>query len=730
MVALFAFISSAVPKSLYFSRRLSHPHRSPCQRHSSYRHGEPATRRHHQQRKRVARVCCAITVPAAAATADDDDNKHVTNASLNQPKDDKSNTTRRDPVSLGYADEFDRDYYDDLKAEYADNPLVSIYSKDDYDLDDVEVDWLKEEFHERDLTELKKEVASRPVPEGLAAAPLRQTDLHSIDDVENFNARACEYDPTSGIPWENKPHDMHMYPDCEFSDLRHHEPLPEEEDVETLRKKLPFEPMKRKVISEEQEREELMVALNELEELDNEAAEENAPLYAPAGNVPSPTQEEMRRWSKAAEDRGGNAVVNPSFALPPMAPTSVGQQSTSEEEPPPVPPQYYGTVQAHLGRWSGEAEVLRLEWSRNSVSIVSRTKFEIGSDIDIEDDDTMSWETAVYCNENEDGESVDHVSSVDFATPDTGEELSPERAVFECGSYVAQITPLKDVKHKPLSLSSKCVELLTGGSTACIELCSKSGQDVTAERMRVIICGRKSGARGGMKKKTVNEGSDVIITHLIIIREKRGELKSVETNGKGGILRSTLSGKWRGRGLSLQPMYPQMASALLTSSQEWRERSDIEIADVTWTEGGVMEMRGERGTGSNLSTQGSKTQRRSRRVRAAAKHDSERLAKCGRICQDILGSENVETHAWALNADQATAYSPRLGKFVNDYFAIALTDTCVLIAPTKSAWPSLNNTVSIVDTKDTKQKRRRRLIANRSCEGQLVGALLLDEEAQ
>ncbi len=48
----------------------------------------------------------------------------------------------------------------------------------------------------------------------------------------------------------------------------------------------------------------------------------------------------------------------------------------------------------------------------------------------------------------------------------------------------------------------------------------------------------------------------------------------------------------------------------------------------------------------------------------------------------------------------------------------------------KSPWPSLNNTICTVDTKDTNQKRRQRLVSNRSCEGRLVGALLLDEEIQ
>lgn len=707
------FVLAAFPKSYSWSHSLfSHSH---C--HSSrHNHGERASQQQLEiPQHRVNRVLCTV----------DDDAKHDRNASSNRTNKDELKTTTRDPVSLGYVDDFNRDYYDELKAEFADNPLVTIYSKDDYVLDDtIDDGWLGEDLRGRDLNQLRETLSTRPIPDNLPFAPLHLTDLHSAERVKHFNSDACSYDPTTGIPWEDVPHDMHMYPDCEFSDLRHVDEVASHDDEENITQQLPFEPMKRKPISEKALRTELMVAMNELEEIDSDSVEDNE-FFAPEGNVPTPTETDLRRWKEAAEARGGNALTHNNFVLRPQN----YEQSAAPSELPPVPPQYSGPVRAHLGRWIGEAEVIKLEWSRNSV--VSRRIFEIESDIDIDSGNALLWETSL-CRDTEE-ECVDHVSSVKFVTPDVREELYPERAFFECGSYIAQIAPVKNMEYKPLSLSRKCIEVLTGDSNACIELCMRNREPITTERMRIVICGKKSEMKSRKKKLKGNAGADVIISHVITIRERRveaqGELRNVEFERHDGNLNKALWGKWRGRGVSLHPLYPSVPCKMMTSFQKWCEMSAIKITDVTWTEIDLMQMRddSDRNRG-NLSVSGTRNQRHSSRVRAAAKYDSERLAKCSRICEDVIGGKYVEKHAWSLDEKKGWAVSPRLGKFVNDYFAMVLTETMILIAPAKSAWPSVHSTVTIIEKVDT--SRRRRLIANRSIEGQLVGALLLEEELE
>jgi len=141
----------------------------------------------------------------------------------------------RDPVSLGFADDFDRDYYDDLKRKYADNPLFTVVSREDYDIDlsDVEgVEWIDEEYRGKDIEQLKRISSQRPIPEDLPlpSAPLELTDFHTKQAVDSFNKNAQTYDPTTGRPWVDVPHDMHRYPECEYSDLRHDDTVYEEDD--------------------------------------------------------------------------------------------------------------------------------------------------------------------------------------------------------------------------------------------------------------------------------------------------------------------------------------------------------------------------------------------------------------------------------------------------------------------------------------------------------------------
>lgn len=112
-----------------------------------------------------------------------------------------------------------------LKRRYAGNPLVAIVARDDYDLALSDVEWLEKEYRGRDPEVIKREVSKRPVPEVdgalLKHAPLELTDFHSQDAVDGFNENARAYDPTTVRPWFNVSHDMHRYPDCEYSDFWH-----------------------------------------------------------------------------------------------------------------------------------------------------------------------------------------------------------------------------------------------------------------------------------------------------------------------------------------------------------------------------------------------------------------------------------------------------------------------------------------------------------------------------
>lgn len=627
----------------------------------------------------------------------------------------------RDPVALGFADDFDRDYYDQLKEEYKDDPLITIYSSDDYELDNLGADWLSNDMRGRDLQKLRETAASRPAPDGLPFSPLHRTDMHSEDEVNNFNERVRTYDPTTGIPWQDVPNDMHRYPDCEFSDLRHDD---EEYDTETILKELPFEPMKRPKISAAEEMDALRLALNELDYLDS--LDDSFEYSSIDANVSRPSAEEMERWSRAAEERGGHATEHESYALPPFAP---------EEKPLPEPPlgevpnQYSELVHAHGGSWRGEMEVMRLRWEKDTVSITERRMYQVESYIDL-DEKGIRWETGLYVSldEEENDESVEHSSTVRFAGKDCEEDLTPERAVFSGGSYVTQCSPVCTLKTQPLSLSSSAISFVAEGSKSVLEFGLMAKEGVEAERTRVILCGDDSIDSSISKRKRVHDPqAGYSWTHVVTIRERRVEsgcTGTVDVEEPSEAMRIMMeNGSWSGEGITLQPLFPSAGCMYVESMVRWTGRDKIEARDVEWNRIADLtkleeENRESDGRGSH----------RSKRVRAAVRHDATRLASCNQLCEERIGDESTTTHAWKLTNHSCVATSPRPGKFVSDYFALELSKTLILTAPLRRALPSHQNTVTLIEQQGA--RHRRRLVVGRSADNHITGAALLDERKQ
>lgn len=609
------------------------------------------------------------------------------------------------------------DSYEQLKVEYADVPGVHIYAKEDYDVEGINVPWLDDD-NGIDCQQLAHRTANRPVPPGFTVAPQRWTDVWSQEDLDSFATRAETYDPTTGVYWNDAPTDLHLLHEREFSDLRFDDTTDDQCEHPDPPPDLPFPPLPRKQISHHQLLFELDKCFDELQAINAEEDEQIpvAPL-ASSGNVPQPSVEDVRKWEAAEKARGGVSSENDRHALPPYAPYV--------EPPTPdfadVPPQFSALIDTHVGQWQGVAQIFALNWLKDDVRVTSTGEARVESDFDgAENGGALVWET---CTDMDD---LSHTSSVRFAEKRDGAEpelLFPGRCVFECGAYVVLHTPGDTSPTPSFSLSNQCIDSLVGALvTPAIEMCVVQGESFAARRTRVLLCTQpraQRSRRGGRGVAPKEQWS-----HVISIDETR-----IEAGAYAPCIsaikhtESILNGRWTGNGISLHPEYPLIPAINIQSVQHWHTHpAPIAPQHVTWAVVDDLSRITDESKRYSVATQGSRNQRRSRRVRAALEHDRQRLASCQLLCSDSLGDEPHNVHAWRIAHSQM--YSPRLGQFVPDYFAISLPNALLLTAPAAAAWPCTKTFLSLTSLTTPS---RSRLVVARSALAQLVGAAMLKE---
>ncbi len=562
-----------------------------------------------------------------------------------------------DAIASGIADDFDRDYFDELKRDYA-SPTVRIYGRDDYELDPHLTAWLMEN-RGRDAKEIARASAARPVPDGMAFAPLRLTDLHDAEETDSFVERAAEYDPISGRVWNDPPPDMHLVEERDFSDLRHDpDDVADGDGSESAAhpdpgSELAFEPLRRVQLTEE---EEIAALRDACERMQLAEFERPANFVSTHEQFAQPSPDEFARWTEAAERRGGNASEHDSYELPPVAPAprvagddNAANGGAGKPHLTDVPNQFLCLARAHGGQWRGTVDVTALSWNDGNVQCSQLGSSHIESLIGIFSDiDALTWSSTVSGMHDPD---VTHVSSLTFAVAKGAEDLSPERAVFDTGAFISQRREETNCSTPPLSLTAASISFLTDAEVeGAVELCMISGTGENKVRSRFVLCTMKECDEAKRPRKA-NRSSTTEFSHLITIRESRLGA-SCNHEASSPFSPELLYGCWRGTGTSLHPFYPPVPATSVASEQRCWEASGIQPADVSWTEEDFSKMRDE-SKQISVYTSGSKNQKRSKRVSAAAKHDMRRLAPCTFLCSNKVGDCRETTHAWGLEWQRA-----------------------------------------------------------------------------
>lgn len=628
--------------------------------------------------------------------------------------------------------DFNRNYYDQLKAEY-NSDLVRIFAKEDYELDDMDTPWLSD-YRGRDIEKLREKVKDRPKPPGMSFAPLLLTDLHSEEELESFEERARTHDPVSGRCWDDPPPDIPPSDGQQFSDLR---PCPEDvlnqpDDPELH--KLKFQPaLAKQFESEEDEINALQQAFSDMQ-----AAElmKDTSTIATHDQFPIPSRTNFSKWEQASTIRGGDSTVSDSYFLPPAANRAqdehhaqVDKQKISPAQKVAVPKQYNALTSAHGGVWHGTLDVYALGWEDNELHVTHSRTHSVETTVVETNALSMKWDSSIQV---ESQERLELKSSTVLSSPPNINDLSPERAVFENGSYVQQkgVSKLSVSANVSLSLGPEVIQTLANCKRAsgAVEICLMSRRRTATSRIRVFLCttpGLDIASAGALKK--IGQSAPVF-SHIIAIEEalRTSGVQDSEVRDPRSSCCSfdpdLLLGEWRGSGVSLHPLYPPMSACSVTSEQSsWQPPSPILPRNVTWTEEDYTTMT-DRGSERDDKL---KKRKRSRRVSEAMQHDARRLLHCSLLYRDRIGAEPPQTHAWQWTPGSASLYSPRLGKFVGDYFAISLPGRHYLFAPAGVAWPDQRSTISLTSPGE---RIRSRIVAARSVEGDLVGVAYLDEQ--
>lgn len=656
------------------------------------------------------------------------------------------NRNHSDDHTITYPEDYDRDYYDQLKREYADRENVRIFSKDDYDLDENLTPWL-EDNRGRDIADIRRNMHNRPVEsDELTDVPdrlMRHTDLHTPEEIAAFEPRMRVADAVSSREWEDPMPESDFDRDERWIHLRKMDDEDVHDDGEAFFASLQEKPLKRKVYdTPEQEWDALMASLDRMqaENLDYDDFTETE--WGEADSRPDPS--DLDKWHQAAKERGGNAVQSESYFLPPLTKRdpfeegkralSVTEASDGSLEFPSPPPQQRVLESVHLGEWRGIARVFEISDARE-IEVRPCREFPLQSGTVVHDNDSLEWTSVIA------GSSSETVSHVVLTSAKHKDSLVPGRAVAKNGSYA-----LKPNRSEPgeqmrgpagLTVSTGCLRSMTGdaATVADFEVCMVS-EDLRRNRNlvrrdRFILCRSPDGDSGDPPGKR-----NARFRYVVLMSEYKGSVaqelrpdlgrqSSTIESGESTSCSSILEGRWEGRGALLHPEFPPANFLEVDTRLSFVHAENISDTDVTWVEN---ESREEPGHESNRRTRLLRKKKTSKRVAAARNHDRRRLAQCAFLSQEKVGDDaDTVTFAWKVTHSPdglSCLFSPRIGRFVDDHAGIFFGNRFLLTLPFSNACPGVQNTVCLTELK---RPCRQRINLGMNEWGDLVGVVFITE---
>lgn len=259
---------------------------------------------------------------------------------------------------------------------------------------------------------------------------------------------------------------------------------------------------------------------------------------------------------------------------------------------------------------------------------------------------------------------------------------------------------------------------------------SKQGEHVTRDRVFLFANGErpKPSAEGKKKRPSTVFSSALLLSETLFPNSSEWSNAPVKIplpqKRLATLPEMRLWGRWTGEAIIVQPDYPPEPVRKITTSLTIRHAQNISEKDVLWVED---EFEGEPDTQSKRRVRQMGKKKVSPRVAAARAHDRARLSSCTILSEETTGENEEDIQGWELfpSSDRISwLYSPRLGRFVGDYGALVLTKSLILTFPVSNAFPSMWNTVTLMEIDNP---TRRRVVAGRNREGALVGALFAKE---
>lgn len=643
--------------------------------------------------------------------------------------------------------DFNRNYYDELKAEYADDPNITIFSKDDYTLDPIIAPWLYEN-RGRDLKAIRKKVQERiedakssgtseqaDDPDGFPPDALQWTDLHTEDEIASFRTRAQTEDPVTGRVWSNPMTESEI--DLAAQDDNIIRFRPDSDDAPSI---FPLgDDVNFWGDSPSSESEfmfpEFPEDFDDLQEswhhLNAAKLDTTDDTIAYGEHIPAPNPEDYRHWQEEAERRGGNATVADSYDLPPYRDIYKERrealESTKGEQ---LPPQHDTLVSAHSGMWVGHLNIFALHTSDRKFKPVLEQMFLIQTDISLSFDRDLQFHTTIQIDDEE------LLTDSTFSSFEFRNGVVRGRSVAADASYICVSSGNPD--PKPIfSLPRKALIKMMKNSSLVepvVEVGILRRSDSKPIRYRVILIA--NGPKPSSEKHAdKSKGHSPKFSHVVLIAETRirslREASDIICRYKPRqldlpvISLSEIKGRWTGKAILLQPEYPIEGTRQVETTISLMHAVGVQQSDVTWVEN-ELELSPNEKSKRQERQKGKK--KVSARVAAARAYDQSRLSSCNLLCHERIGdSPKEEKHVWNTmpqGRNVSWFFSPRIGRFIDDYAGLVLTNKLWLTFPLTKAFPTMWNTISLVEIASP---TRRRIVVGRNEDGTLVGALFATE---
>lgn len=623
--------------------------------------------------------------------------------------------------------DFDRDYFDELKAEYGHLPGVRIFGRDDYTLDANDVPWLFDD-RARDVGKIREDIKHAPLEDGelkgLPTRPMRICDMLTKKEIDDFEDGFRWYDAVKGDVWDDPMPESDFEGDPNWIDLRKVDDscMQEEPDVWRDSTKAPI--LKRQQYDSEEEEKDAL--LKSFERLQAERYETSFhPLsHGERNSVPDPA--DFAVWQQEAEARGGNATEYESYGLSPFNSWNFSDTSSSRTlEETEVPKQHQALINAHAGQWKGKISVISVcKGEAFSPHLVSSCN--AWSEIIELSDGSLEWTTIA------DTDGIGEiVSSVMFSSRDCEDALVPGRAVSKDGSYVCKgycdsyskkttsTISLSRVAAKRISRDESCHPVVEIG------LVTKLG--AVKCRHRVILC-----VNVGATEKNHNEAKAKIGTAITFTEFPTSTPLSATTNRHtksslpAGMV-SELLGTWNGNGLLLQPEYPPTSCQAVETTFTMMAQKSINENDISFVENTIPE-HPDLESKRRARTVGKK--KTSKRVAASKAHDRRRLANCNLLSVQKTGNSAEERFAWQTMPEKeeySFLFSPRVGRFVDDYCGLIVSGSLLCTFPFSRATPNMWSEIKLTELTAPSRKC---ITVGRNESGDIVGVLFVTEVAQ